>query len=260
MITHLVPSKWPEEINIKRKLRLEEATNFPLGSFEEQSFNVVDRIGNLYAYFLKQGKEYNRKEGKRNIYDMTPCIGENRGHNIYEGYQFKDIWSDLLKLSFGLSEVRYKELFVLIYRLAYMMDCKIINGVVRFAPDKQVQEIMYNIQNEADSSLLKCNIMHLLVFLDLLAWNEDVKYQIAKPKDGEKPARNNGRINNLLSMISIPLLLRDMVNNVIENKEHLERIDFTQIIDIAQQFSRTRGVAPISNKQLVEKLSPYLVE
>ena len=37
-----------------------------------------------------------------------------------------------------------------------------------------------------------------------------------------------------------------------ENKDSLEQLDYSLLIDVAQNFSRTRGVHPISNKKLIE--------
>ena len=67
-----------------------------------------------------------------------------------------------------------------------------------------------------------------------------------------------GRINNILSMISIPLIFKKFVDEVIDNKDNIENIDFSSLIDIAQDFSRTRGVSPISNTALIEHLYPFL--
>lgn len=260
MVTHLITGKWPEEITLKRELRIKEALSYPVGSFEDKTYNMVCEAGNLKAYFLKPGKEYFWDGDKRNINDMTPCVGTDRNENIYKNYAFSDIWSDLLKLSFALSEDSYKQLYVLIYRLAFFLDCEIVGDKVRFAPSDEVKAIITHIQDEADNCAVKCNVTHLLMFLDLVAWNEDVKYQVSKVKAGEKAPRNQGRINNLLSMISIPLILRDFVTNVLEEKDNPENIDFSAVIEIAQQFARTRGVSPISNSNLIERLSPYLVE
>ena len=67
-----------------------------------------------------------------------------------------------------------------------------------------------------------------------------------------------GRINTILSCISIPILFQNFVEEVLKNKDNKSNIDFSIVIDVAQKFSRTRGVHPIPNKVLVKLLTPYL--
>lgn len=43
------------------------------------------------------------------------------------------------------------------------------------------------------------------------------------------------------------------------NKDDLKKVDYSELINMAQDFSRTRGILPISNVKLVEHLTPYLV-
>ena len=137
-----------------------------------------------------------------------------------------------------------------------MLDCRIINGKVRFSPSEELIAEINNIQSEINQKEIDFKVLEFLNFLDLVGWNEDVKYQSNLIFDNAK----KGRINNILSMISIPLIFRNFVDEVIENKENLKKIDFSELIDIAQDFSRTRGVSPISNARLIEHLSPYLTK
>lgn len=260
MITRIIKGSWPEEITEKRDLRIKEALSYPLGTLEEKSYNVVCEVNEMDAYFLKPGKEYFRSDESRNIHDMTPGVGTDSRDNKYNNYSFGDIWSDLMRLSFTISEDSYKQLSVLIYRLAFFMDCEIVDGKVRFHPNDEVLNTINFIQNEIDGCACDFNVMEFLTFLDLLSWNEDVKYQISKGASQDKSKRNQGRINNLLSMISMPLILRQFVTSVLDSKDDPENIDFSAIVDIAQQFARTRGVIPMSNAELIKHLSPYLVK
>lgn len=239
----------PEEVKQKRILRIKEAINFPLGTKENPTKNVIDNVNGVDAYFKKPGKEFFREGTKKNANDMTPEV-KGYGH-----LNFSEIWKQLLDLSVHLSSESYKKLFVIIYRLAYMLDCDIINGKVRFNPTKDIMQEINLIQREIDINGSKIKILELLYYLDLIAWNEDVKYQ----SDMKFQNPKKGRINNLLSMISVPLIFKNFVDNLLNNKNHLDKIDYTSLIDIAQDFSRMRGVSPISNKALAEYLSPYLV-
>lgn len=239
----------PEEVKEKRRLRIKEAINFPTGTKEKPTHNVIDTINGTEVYMDKPGKEYFR-ENSRNINDMAPGVG-----NYYERYSFSDVWRDLLNISIQLSEESYKKLYVIIYRLAYMLDCKIEDNKVRFKPDLEITNEIEKIQLEIDSKKLDFKLLEFLNFLDVVGWNEDVKYQsemtFIQPK--------NGRINNILSMISIPLFFKKFVDNVMANKDDLKKVDYSELINMAQDFSRTRGILPISNVKLVEHLTPYLI-
>lgn len=136
-----------------------------------------------------------------------------------------------------------------------MIDCKIEDNKVRFKPDLEITNEIEKIQLEIDSKKLDFKLLEFLNFLDVVGWNEDVKYQsemtFIQPK--------NGRINNILSMISIPLFFKKFVDNVMANKDDLKKVDYSELINMAQDFSRTRGILPISNVKLVEHLTPYLI-
>ena len=247
--THIVKGM-PKDIKEKRILRIKEAMNFPLGSKLEPTHNVIDKINGIEIYFDKPGKEFFRNGENKNINDMTPGVGD-----YYPKYAFKDIWKDLLNISIQLPEDSYKKLYVIIYRLAYMLDCTVNEDKVRFNPSKEIKKEIDNIQNEIDKRKIDFKVLEFLYFLDLIGWNEDVKYQSSLNFENVK----KGRINNILSMISVPLLFKKFIDDIINNKDNLENIDYTDLIDIAQAFSRTRGVSPISNKLLIKHLEPYLI-
>lgn len=67
-----------------------------------------------------------------------------------------------------------------------------------------------------------------------------------------------GRINTILSCISIPILFQEFVDEVLLHKDDKANIDFSIVINVAQTFSRTKGVHPLSNKKLAELLNPFL--
>jgi len=250
IITKIVKGH-PKEVKEKRTLRIKEAINFPLGTKENPTHNIISKIGKTEVYFNKPGKEYFREGKTQNINDMTPGVGD-----YYDKYSFGDIWKDLLNISVCLSEDSLKKLFVIIYRLAYLLDCKEVDGKVRFEPCTEIMDEINNIQKEINKANKDFKVLEFLNFIDILGWNEDVKYQADL---SFKPPRK-GRINNILTMISIPLMYKNFVNMVIENKNNLENVDYSTLIDIAQDFARTRGVAPISNVKLVEHLSPFLID
>lgn len=239
----------PEEIKEKRILRIKEALSFEAGTKENPSHNVVNVVNGVEVYLNKPGKEFFRDGDAQNINDMSPGVGD-----YYTRYAFKDIWKDLLNISVHLSKDSYKKLFVIIYRLAFMLDCVVINDKVRFQPSDVIINEINLIQKEVDDKGIDFKVLEFLNFLDILGWNEDVKYQPDMIFDPPK----KGRINNILSMISIPLIFKKFVDNVIDNRDDLENLDYSALIDMAQDFSRTRGVSPISNTALIEHLAPFL--
>lgn len=239
----------PEDTKRKRELRIKEALSFKSGTHEKPERTVVDVVNGYDVYFDKPGKEAKRVSST-NINDMAPDVG-----GLYTKYSFGDIWKDLLNLSVRLSEESYKKLGVLIYRAAYLLDCEEVSeGEVRFRPCKEILEDINEIQSELDKISCDFKLHEFLYFIDILAWNEDVKYNPECDFSNYK----RGRINNVLSMVSIPLIFKDFIDEVILNKDNLQKLDYSLLIDAAQMFSRTRGIQPMSNVKLVNALSPFL--
>lgn len=240
----------PDDVRRKRIMRIKEAIDFEIGTKDEPKEHLIGMANDSKVYFKKPGKEYFR-ENKRNVNDMTPFVGD-----LYDRYSFGDIWKDMLNLSVRISKDSYKQLNVLLYRLAYLMDCEEVDGKIRYNPKGEILALIKNIQQEIDSKKYDFKVLEFLNFIDVLSWNEDVKYQaectFEKPKVG--------RINTILSLISIPLIFKEFVDLVIEKKDYLQELDYSLLVDVAQNFSRTRGVQPMSNKKLIEYLMPYLSE
>lgn len=237
----------PEEVRVKRELRIKEAINFETGTKENPQIHIIGEVNHNKIYFLKPGKEVFRKT-KVNINDMTPGVGE-----LYEKYSFADIWKDLLNLSCQISNDSFKQLNVLLYRLAYLMDCTIEGEKVRYAPKGEILEIIENIQKEIDSKSYNFKVLEFLNFIDVLSWNEDVKYQSSCVF--QKNKERVGRLNTVFSVISVPLVFKEFVDKMLKNE-----VDYPLLIDLAQNFSRARGVHAIPNKELIRYLSPYLSE
>ena len=249
MITKIQKGR-PEDVKIKREMRIKEAIKLETGTKEEPKIHIIGEINNNKIYFAKPGKEYFRIN-KQNVNDMTPNVGD-----LYEKYSFGDIWKDMLNLSVRISKDSYKQLNVLLYRLAYLMDCTTVDNKVRYEPTGEVMAIIEKIQKEIDEQGYDFKVLEFLNFIDVLSWNEDVKYQATCEFNKYKV----GRINTILSLISIPLIFKEFVDKIIDKKDYLRELDYSLLIDVAQNFSRTRGVHPMSNKKLIEYLQPYLCE
>ena len=97
-------------------------------------------------------------------------------------------------------------------------------------------------------------------FLDLLGWNEDVKYhcESGSPTFKGKYTFKVGRVNTLLTCIRVPYEVSRFASHAAENVASPGQVDFDQIIGVMQQFSNARGTCVPNPKQLLEWLDPYL--
>ncbi len=246
----------PANIIEKRTARIQEALDIKFTDHNNRVKYVVDTLSDgTEVFFIKPGKEYFRKIP--NLNDMSPNVG-----SYYENFRFADIWELLCKLYNTISLNNYKKLSAIIYRMAYLLDFSYVGGKLRFTPCKELKAEIEEIQQEIYSKNLKVDLLSFLHFLDVLSWNEDVKYHTHnnQPDFSDVQKRKNGRINTLLSCISIPMLFQKFVEEVLKSDGKRENIDFSIIIDVAQKFAKTRGVQPLSNKELIKLFSPYLTE
>lgn len=252
MVTRIITG-CPIETIQKRKARIQEALNIKIIDKNNPVKYIIDVLSDgTEVYFLKPGKEYFRTIP--NLNDMSPNVG-----NLFTKFSFADIWRLLCKLRNTISLDNYKKLSVILYRVAFLVDFDYIDGKVRFAPGKELMNEIREIQADVDKHKLNVNILAFIHFMDILGWNDEMKTHATNEGLNyvkEKP--RTGRINTILSCISIPILFQEFVDEVLKNKDNKANIDFSIVIDVAQTFSRTRGVHPLSNKKLVELLTPYL--
>ena len=109
--------------------------------------------------------------------------------------------------------------------------------------------------------IVKCNdsLIKLLNDNKLSKWNEDVKYHIYDGKpDFIQRNKNVGRVNTVLSVISAPLMISNFILDIIHKTEQKGIIDVNLITSTIQMFSKSRGICVLTNKELLEHLSPYL--
>ncbi len=253
MITKVVKG-CPPAIAEKRKHRIQEALDITFDNPEKPVKYIIDTLTDgTEVYFLKPGKEYFRK--KQNLNDMSPNVGE-----LFAKFSFADIWQLLCKLRNTISLENYKKLSVILYRVAYLIDFDYVDNKVRFLPGNELLREIEEIQKDIDRHGLNVNILAFIHFMDILGWNDEMKTHATN--DGINYVKRKprmGRINTILSCISIPILFQNFVDEVLKNKDNKENIDFSIVINVAQKFARTRGVHPLPNKVLAELLSPYLI-
>lgn len=253
----------PEFIYL-RKMRINEAISFRSGTTKRPFKTIIAKLSDdKEVYFKKPGKETTRKIP--NKYDMQPNVG-NKQKSYTEGFTFEPLWEYLIKISI-INQITFKKVLILLYRICYFIDHKEISkNKLRYYPSQEISDYI----NKLDFSLrdgfkdkFKKYDLELLVFLyfvDILGWNEDVKYHIECGKitfKGKYPV-NAGRVNTIKSIISVPLMVNDFLSNIIDNVKHIEKINVRLILATMQKFSKSRGICVMTNKELVEHLFPFL--
>jgi len=241
----------------QRKMRLKEAVGWESGTPQDPKKYIVNTLPDgIEVYFLKPGKEVSRK--KPNIYDLTPKVGES-----YANAQFSDIWIHLSRLSFIEFEP-FKQIMVLIYRNAYHVDHRIIDAdKVRYRPTENILRCIRLIESTHGYAFAPGGLLGLLNFLDVLGWNEDLKYHANKGGPPDYYNSKNfkaGRINTLTTCIKLASEVHRFVNDAIKNKEDLTKLDLSKIFGLCQQFSRGRGICAPTNKEILEWFPAYIRE
>ena len=247
----------------KREQRINEALAFAGGTDETPNKHLISVLSTgKEAYFMKPGKEAQRKSP--NIHDMLPEVGKD-GTSETDTFTFEIIWEHLVEISI-INQILFKKVLVLLYRNCFFLDhVADEHGNIRYLPSPEVldciEKIDYAVRTGFDDKFKKTKIglLEFLHFIDLLGWNEDVKYHVANnTADFTKRPTNTGRHNTIISVISVPLMINDFLSNVIENVDRVERINVRLILSTMQKLSKARGVYPLSHKRLQVYLSPYL--
>lgn len=238
-----------------REIRIREAVQWESGLSLENPIRHVVKVlpNNVEVYFLKPGKEVFRVK-KPNKYDMTPKV-----NHYYENARFDDIWVYLSRIP-AIDLDLFKMVLVLIYRNAYHIDHTIENGKVRYNPNERVLACIEQIQYQTSRVLPEGGLLGLLNFLDLLGWNEDIKYHTENNQpvyfSGNK--FNTGRINTLLTCIRVPYQMSLFIKNRMDSSTYPNDANFRLVYEMMQQFLRTRGTCAPTRVQLIEWLSPYV--
>lgn len=253
LVTRIQKGK-PYEFTEKRISRIKEAVAYEAGTPLAPRKYVIEELGNGEdVYFLKPGKEATRKIPNPN--DMTPLIGK-------EGIKltFQDIWGYLLQVAIH-DESIFKQVATLVYRVGYMLDHESNRqGHIRYAPQNDMEKLIHEMNGKIDK-LLPFSLLGFLHFIDLLGWNEDVKYHTenGQPTLRGKYAYKTGRPNTILSCITVPFITWEYVNDIIRNKDDLSKFESKRIFNVMQRFTNSRGVCLPTQAELLNWLDPYLV-
>ena len=248
---------------IKREL-IEEAIDFPIGTKEKQNKTAISRFGNIEAAFLKPGKEASR--AKPNKHDMYPLVTAG-GIEATERFSFQDMWEFLLQV-FLIHKGTFVKVLVLLYRLCFFRDHACLDGKWRYLPSPEILKLVHDL----DSLVLKDGfadkfgnhshlpLLQFIVFVDMLAWNEDVKYHAPKgtPFIRNMTESKTGRTNTILSLISAPVLISRFIEDIVSKTQSGGVINVKLITSVIQKFTLSRGLCVLSTKELQSSLSPYL--
>jgi len=252
---------------IERRAKLiREAIAFEGGTINKPKKHLISSLPNgKEAYFFKPGKETLRKVP--NIHDMSPNVGKG-GISETVNWAFEKIWEYLIKISI-IHQATFKKVLVLIYRLCFLIDHKEnVKGKLRYHPSQEILDYISSIENfvlkdgfRDKFKSKEIGLLEFLHFVDLLGWNEDVKYHIANNKPDFKTRNPKvGRVNTILSVISAPLLISNFILDIIYKTENKGVIDVKLITQTIQMFSKSRGICVLPNKELLRQLKPYLEE
>lgn len=227
----------PGQIKAAKTLRnksIDDALLLSSGSSREDMDYHVLWSENTYEVGVgKPGKETVRKIP--NPHDMWPFIRKN-GAFEEKSATFGDIFHELEHMSHK-SPHSLELLGCLFARSAYMLDHEMKDGKVVYNPPKEIlEEITKDIPE-----MFKVPLAVFLQYIDMIALNEDAKYQRNLNSKGKKYGTSAGRPNNLLTCAHLISVL-------------LER---SSIVDFAYGFAQQRGVSAIKIKQLPGSF-PYL--
>lgn len=234
----------PEDITpitYARSLRrhyVEEALNWEGGNDQNnrirttvhkvRNFKIcVDKPGKEAAPDYKGARNYLTGEKTNNINDMLPLIlkdGEKYTKNLTFEEMFEKVEMMMTSNKMGLDL-----LGTLLYRSAYMLDHKLINGKIFYQPNKDTLKTLIEILPYIGD--IPTDIF--LYYLDVLGLNEDVKvYTLGRDK-----FQNCGRVNTLLTFCNLISVI-------------LNRISLAKF---AGNFSRPpAGMSPIGKSDAME--------
>ena len=240
-----------DEHFLSRRSRLiEEALGWGDGWHE------VDRLeGGLVVGFKKPGRDSRKFQ-----HDMTPTLRQNNSEQ--EPWQMRDVWAQLCMVGMVDREA-FKALLVLIYRNAYLIDhAEDRLGRLRYRPPKPAISRLENMLKkrggeERVREILPCGVLGLLHFLNLLGWNEDMRYNVEWGKPSFAKGRYaRGRVKTLLTCIRTSVEVVRFTERV--RCGDVDKDTIGSLLGIMQSLINAKGLCPPNKQQLVGWLEPYL--
>lgn len=244
----------PYAVREKRIRLIQEAIRFECGTVDSpRKHKIAELAAGVEVYFLKPGKETVRRNNP-NENDMTPIVGKERAR-----FTFQDIWEFMIRWALEDESV-LKPIGILVYRVGYLIDHQSgSDGTFRYIPNPSMARTISDIDSTL-SAKFPGGLWGFLHFIDLLGWNEDVKYHSSGQRvDFPRNSFAVGRINTALSCLTIPFLTMSFIRDVNAHHGDLSKIEVKTVLDIMQRLSRSRGVCLPTQRELLEWLSPHLV-
>lgn len=226
-----------------KKALIEEFVNYERGqSLENQNLQEVYQFESYTICAGKPGKEFTSQTIKyadghkgNNPHDMTPRIFKDGILVRYDG-SFEEIFKQFVRIHASTEAL---QIFgALLYRNAFLLDHKkSIDGRWRYTPS---QSAISKIK-ETCSTFLTLPIEVFLYYLEMIALNEDIKYETL----GYELKKGFGRKNNLLTYANLV--------NAILQKHFMSEEDFLlEFMSFAGRLtSPPAGLNPITTKKAI---------
>ena len=255
----------PRDVQNKRRALIKEAIGWKGGDLHNPvRIDINPCSDGTPVYFEKPGKEAAPgRNGKiKNPNDMRPVV-ELNGRQP-KNATFTDVWSDLTEIAYA-DMGAFKTILLLIYRSAFLIDHQPDdNGRLRYLPNPILMECIGEMDSTIGKHIGLKSVERLLRFIDILGWNEDVKYFQSNKMGVER----TGRINTLLTCIKIPydtvMILKRHDERILTGKSASidtdEEASYVPFYNIMQTLLRTRGICPPSTSELYDLFRPHLVD
>lgn len=259
--TNYIPGV-PAEVQSKRVRLINEAIQWDGNASQPKQYQISTSSDGSTLLFEKPGKE--ALEGT-NENDMKPVIIV-KGKRL-DPPSFSFIWSDLTNIAMADFEA-FRAVLILIYRNAYLLDYRPNEEEkVRFEPTQPIKDCIKELDREVGDRSQFGSVDGLLRFIDLLGWNEDVKYHSfdgrASFTEGQWGGKDKkiGRIRTSLTCIRVPYDISEFMHAHRKELEGGKRADFVPLYDIMQALINSRGLCvPKRTDDLFRYLNPYIVE
>ena len=232
----LATSKEDTKANIvkpKRTARVIEAKSWKGGkNIQNPIYQVIYIDGNYTASLGKPGKEADKDfKGPQGInkHDMKPVLFY-KDEQVESIASFEDIFR-VFKELWSKDADTANIVAMVLFRMGFLIDhMENADGNFRYSPNKDVLEYV----DKKTNKLFDFKFSAFLHYLDLIAWNEDVKYdRTHNIHDG------TGGRNNILTYVHLLTAL----------------LDKTDFVKFASGFARPpTGLSNISQKKAFEVL------
>jgi len=255
MIETLIVKGHPNSLKEQRINRIKEALSFEKGTKDKPIKHTISVLNNnVEVCFYKPGKEALRENNVK-INDMLPIVNNGK----FESFSFEDIWCYLLKISIVKTN-EFKQVLTFIYRLAYHIDHKEINKKIRYNPNDVTMNFISDLNDKIRKDYVDYELYEFLHFLDLLGWNEDIKYHTTGTECiFDTSNYKKGRLNTLLSCIAVPYLISDFLKDTLNRLNNLKDINYRKVLTAMQRLAKTRGICVPTQTELLSWLNPYLI-